>query len=49
MLGVDMPAGYETQIAAVKKYRTEFNAYRDAVAALQKNQLNFAYYLMGLN
>jgi hypothetical protein len=48
MLGVDMPAGYEAQTAALKQYRTEFNAYRDSVAAHQRNQLEFAYKLMGL-
>jgi hypothetical protein len=49
MLGFDMPTGYEAQTAALKQYRTEFNAYRDSVAALQRDQLAFTYKLMGLN
>ena len=48
MLGTDMPKGYEAQTAALKQYRADFNAYRDSVAALQRNQLEFAYMLMGL-
>ena len=47
-LGSDMPAGYSAQTAAVKTYRNAFNAYRDSVANLQKQQTEFAYQLMGL-
>ena len=47
-LGSDLPAGYNAQTTALKEYRTEFNAYVDSVAALQKNQLEFTYKLLGL-
>lgn len=47
-LGVDMPAGYEDQIAALKEYREAFAAYRKAVTELQKGQLEFVYKLMSL-
>ena len=48
MLGFDMPAGYEAQTNALKQYRDDFNAYRAAVAEIQKTQSDFASKLMGL-
>ena len=48
MLGVDMPAGHEAEIAALKQYREDFAAYRSAVVDLQKGQLEFVYKLMSL-
>ena len=47
-LGVDMPAGYEAEIAQLNKYKDEFAAYRTAVTNLQKVQADFASKLMGL-
>ena len=47
-LGVDMPAGHEAEIAALKQYREDFAAYRSAIIDLQKGQLNFVYKLMSM-
>ena len=47
-LGVDMPAGHEDDVAALKAYREGFAAYRSAIIDLQKGQLDFVYKLMGL-
>ena len=47
-LGFDMPAGYEAEQNALKQYRDDFNAYRDSIVKLQKNQLEFVYKLLGL-
>lgn len=47
-LGTDMPAGYESQTSALKQHRDAFNAYRNSVLNLQKDQTQFIYKLMGL-
>jgi hypothetical protein len=47
-LGVDMPAGHEADIAALKTYREGFAAYRSAIINLQNGQRDFVYKLMGL-
>lgn len=47
-LGSDMPAGYESQLAALKQFRSDYNAYRDSVVKLQKNQVELTKKLMGL-
>ena len=46
-LGVDMPAGYDDQIASLNRYKKEFSAYRDAVIKLQKSQSKLVDDLMG--
>ena len=47
-LGRELPSEYNDQAAILKEYREAFADYRKAVTNLQKDQLEFAYKLMGL-
>ena len=46
MIGSDMPSEYRNLVTLTKQFRTEYNAYRDAVVALQKEQLGLVQKLM---
>ncbi len=47
-LSRDLPTEYLGQANVLKEYREAFAAYRNAINNLQKDQLEFAYKLMGL-
>ena len=49
VIGIDMPAGYESQLASLKEYRESFKAYREEVLRLQESQTNLIYKLMGVS
>lgn len=48
LIGSDMPAGYETEIAAMNQYKEAYTAFRSEINKYQKTQYNFTYKLMGL-
>ncbi|MBQ7343465.1 MAG: hypothetical protein IJW53_01730 [Clostridia bacterium] len=47
-LGRELPKEYLSYSETLKEYRDAFTAYRKAISDLQKDQLEFAYKLMGL-
>ena len=48
MIGRDLPSEYRNASNEMTKYRNEFNAYRDSILALQKEQDDLVQKLMGL-
>ena len=49
MIGVDMPAEYDADVAAMMAYKDAYTAYRNEIIKIQKAQLEFTYKLMGVN